>query len=488
MQSWSVGRSVAAHGPVGCRSRWPDRVHCLVEIPKGSRNKYEWDEELQAIKLDRFLFSSVVYPTDYGFIPDTCGEDGDPLDAMVCVSEPTFPGCVIPVKVIALFRMRDDKGDRRQGPLRPAEDPNWNHMETLDDLPQSAARRDQRTSSRSTSSPRASTSGRRLVLPRGRAARRSPRRASATRERTASEPSVSAPDVVRVDESAFAGLPGSTARPAYAEVDGLRIAYSTRTPAATARPSGSCTASRPGRTCGARSSRRCATPASAASPRPRRLRPLRQADRPRLVLLRPPHRGHGRAARASSTCATRRWSSTTGAGRSGCASSSSTRTAFVAPRDPGHRAVHRPPEDERRLDGVPRLRRAHRGPADRRSSCAGRLRARAWTTRPSPAYEAPFPTPASKAGARAFPLMLPTDARRCRAPQAGPAGARRAGATTRARSSCCGPTATRSSRSRPASGSPSAIGAGRADRHRERLALPPGGRGRGDRRGTSPAG
>jgi inorganic pyrophosphatase len=84
--------------------------HCLIEIPKGSRNKYEWDEELQAIKLDRFLFSSVVYPTDYGFIPHTIGEDGDPLDAMVCVSEPTFPGCVIPVKIIALFRMRDDKG------------------------------------------------------------------------------------------------------------------------------------------------------------------------------------------------------------------------------------------------------------------------------------------------------------------------------------------------------------------------------------------
>ena len=74
---------------------------CFVEIPKGSRNKYEWDEELQAIKLDRFLFSSVVYPTDYGFIPDTLAADGDPLDAMVCVSEPTFPGCIIPVKAIA---------------------------------------------------------------------------------------------------------------------------------------------------------------------------------------------------------------------------------------------------------------------------------------------------------------------------------------------------------------------------------------------------
>ena len=83
-------------------------LYCLVEIPKGSRNKYEWDERRQAIMLDRFLFSSVVYPTDYGFIPDTLGEDGDPLDAMVCVSEPTFPGCLIPVKPIALFKMRDD--------------------------------------------------------------------------------------------------------------------------------------------------------------------------------------------------------------------------------------------------------------------------------------------------------------------------------------------------------------------------------------------
>ena len=85
-------------------------LHCIVEIPKGSRNKYEWDEQLQAIKLDRFLFSSVVYPTDYGFIPDTLGQDGDPLDVMCCVSEPTFPGCVIEAKPIALFRMEDDKG------------------------------------------------------------------------------------------------------------------------------------------------------------------------------------------------------------------------------------------------------------------------------------------------------------------------------------------------------------------------------------------
>ena len=83
---------------------------CIVEIPKGSRNKYEYDHEHDVIRLDRFLFSSVVYPTDYGFIPDTLSLDGDPLDVMVLVSEPTFPGCMIEVKPIGLFRMEDDQG------------------------------------------------------------------------------------------------------------------------------------------------------------------------------------------------------------------------------------------------------------------------------------------------------------------------------------------------------------------------------------------
>jgi inorganic pyrophosphatase len=110
-------------------------LHCVVEIPKGSRNKYEWDDELQAIKLDRFLFSSVVYPTDYGFIPRTMGADGDPLDAMVTVTEPTFPGCVIQVKPVALFRMRDDKGEDDKVLCVPFNDPNWNHVDRLEDLP-----------------------------------------------------------------------------------------------------------------------------------------------------------------------------------------------------------------------------------------------------------------------------------------------------------------------------------------------------------------
>ena len=98
----------------------------VIEIPKGSRNKYEFDHELGGIKLDRFLFSSVVYPTDYGFIPDTLGLDGDPLDVMVCVSEPTFPGCVIPVKPIALFKMRDEKGEDDKIVCVPTHDPGWN--------------------------------------------------------------------------------------------------------------------------------------------------------------------------------------------------------------------------------------------------------------------------------------------------------------------------------------------------------------------------
>jgi inorganic pyrophosphatase len=113
-----------------------DPLHCLVEVPKGSRNKYEWDERLHAIKLDRFLFSSVVYPTDYGFIPKTLSAKGSALDAMVCVSAPTFPGCVIPVKAIAIFRTRDEQGQDDKLLCVPEEDPSWNGMDRLEDLPE----------------------------------------------------------------------------------------------------------------------------------------------------------------------------------------------------------------------------------------------------------------------------------------------------------------------------------------------------------------
>ncbi len=111
-------------------------VHCLVEIPKGSRNKYQWDERLGGIKLDRFLFSSVVYPTDYGFIPGTLAPKGEPLDAMVCVSEATFPGCMIEVRVIAVFRTSDERGQDDKLLCVPHEDPNWSGMDRLNDLPE----------------------------------------------------------------------------------------------------------------------------------------------------------------------------------------------------------------------------------------------------------------------------------------------------------------------------------------------------------------
>ena len=105
---------------------------CIVEIPKGSRNKYEFDHERNVIRLDRFLFSSVVYPTDYGFISDTLSLDGDPLDVMVLVSEPTFPGCLIEVKPIGLFRMEDDQGIDDKVLAVPLTDPGWNTLESLD--------------------------------------------------------------------------------------------------------------------------------------------------------------------------------------------------------------------------------------------------------------------------------------------------------------------------------------------------------------------
>ena len=108
---------------------------CYVEIPKGSRNKYEYDTEEKVLKLDRFLFSSMVYPTDYGFVPETLAEDGDPLDAMVCVSEATFPGCIIDVKAIGLFKMADDKGIDDKVLCVPLQDPAWNSLERLEDLP-----------------------------------------------------------------------------------------------------------------------------------------------------------------------------------------------------------------------------------------------------------------------------------------------------------------------------------------------------------------
>ena len=85
-------------------------VRAIIEIPRGSRNKYEYDHERKQIYLDRVLYSSVHYPTDYGFVPNTLAADGDPLDVLVIVEEPTFPGCEVLIRPIGVLVMRDEKG------------------------------------------------------------------------------------------------------------------------------------------------------------------------------------------------------------------------------------------------------------------------------------------------------------------------------------------------------------------------------------------
>jgi len=108
---------------------------CAVEIPKGGRNKYEYDPALGGIKFDRLLISAATYPADYGYLRDTLGRDGDPLDALVCLYEPTFPGCLIPVKPLGLFKMRDEKGSDDKVICVPLGDPYWNDYDELEELP-----------------------------------------------------------------------------------------------------------------------------------------------------------------------------------------------------------------------------------------------------------------------------------------------------------------------------------------------------------------
>ncbi len=107
----------------------------IIEIPKGSRNKYEFDLETNMIKFDRMLFSAVHYPSDYGFFPQTLAEDGDPLDALVLVSEKTFPGCVIDVRPIGLFKMHDEGRPDEKILCVPINDPSWNHIFDLKKIP-----------------------------------------------------------------------------------------------------------------------------------------------------------------------------------------------------------------------------------------------------------------------------------------------------------------------------------------------------------------
>lgn len=107
----------------------------IIEIPKGARNKYEADHDTGAIWLDRMLFTSTRYPEDYGYLPLTLAEDGDPLDVMVLLEEPTFPGCHIRARPIGVFLMSDESGSDAKVLSVPATDPRVAHVTDLADVP-----------------------------------------------------------------------------------------------------------------------------------------------------------------------------------------------------------------------------------------------------------------------------------------------------------------------------------------------------------------
>jgi inorganic pyrophosphatase len=109
-------------------------VIAFVEIPRGSRNKYEYDEEHGTFRLDRVLYSSVHYPAEYGFVPETLAEDGDPLDILVLVQEPTFPGCLIEARPLGGLDMSDEKGSDFKLLAVPVGDPRYAHVENLEHI------------------------------------------------------------------------------------------------------------------------------------------------------------------------------------------------------------------------------------------------------------------------------------------------------------------------------------------------------------------
>ena len=113
----------------------PEIIYVVIEVPKGSRNKYEYSKKAGVIKLDRVLYSPLHYPGDYGFIPQSFFHDGDPMDVLVMMNEATFPGCVIEARVLGMLKMID-RGDPDYKLLAvPATDPNFEHLQTFDDIP-----------------------------------------------------------------------------------------------------------------------------------------------------------------------------------------------------------------------------------------------------------------------------------------------------------------------------------------------------------------
>lgn len=111
-----------------------DKINVLIEIPKGSQNKYEYDKEANVFKLDRVLFSPFHYPGDYGFVPNTLAKDGDPLDALVLVNVPTFPGCVIESRPIGVMHMVDSGEEDNKILCVPVDDPRMNETKDIKNL------------------------------------------------------------------------------------------------------------------------------------------------------------------------------------------------------------------------------------------------------------------------------------------------------------------------------------------------------------------
>ena len=130
VHSVSATRTILA--PVAGSER--DPIEVIVEIPSGSRNKYEYDHVRHRFVLDRILYGSVHYPCDYGFVDGTLADDGDPLDVLVVISEPTFPGCVVRARPVGVLDMRDDKGHDYKILAVAADDPRWDETLAMGDL------------------------------------------------------------------------------------------------------------------------------------------------------------------------------------------------------------------------------------------------------------------------------------------------------------------------------------------------------------------
>ncbi|MEM5882499.1 MAG: inorganic diphosphatase [Candidatus Aenigmatarchaeota archaeon] len=124
--------------PAGPKDKFPEEIYVVIEISKGSKLKYEYDEELEAFLLDRILYTSMHYPLDYGFIPSTLCEDGDPLDCLIISSLPLNVGTVARVRPVALLEMEDEKGkdEKLIGVLSSKIDPTFNFIKDVKDIPE----------------------------------------------------------------------------------------------------------------------------------------------------------------------------------------------------------------------------------------------------------------------------------------------------------------------------------------------------------------